>query len=404
MDITEMKSSVEDEVENLLPQLIEMSDWIADHPEIGSEEYQSSKLLAEELRDNGFQVDMGVEGMDTAFKAVYSSGTDGPKIAFLSEYDALPGVGHGCGHNIIGTASVGAGIALSKIIGELGGEVWVVGTPAEEGHGPSAGAKRRMAEAGFFDPVDLVLMVHPCSGNSNVAAEFLAVTGVMVEFTGKAAHAAADPHEGVNALNAAVLTYMAIQANRQQLRRDADPVIHGIITEGGLASNVIPDRAALRFGVRSSDDSYVPELVELVVNSAKGAAIQTGCEVDTSVSTGLKSSIPNEPLQELFYDLFNELGVAVEPPEITDAKPPKGSSDFADVTHVVPGIHPMISIADSSIPMHSGDFAEATKTDRGHRGLEIGAKVLAMAAVELIGNPDLLEEVKNYFRKELNSE
>ncbi|MFP3951713.1 MAG: M20 family metallopeptidase [Candidatus Bathyarchaeia archaeon] len=399
MDIEATKSSVRDKVEEILPQLIEISDWLADNPELGSEEYKSSKLLAEELEDNGFRVEMGVEGMETAFKAVYTSGVDGPKIAFLSEYDALPGVGHGCGHNIIGTASVGAGIALSKIIHEIGGEVWVVGTPAEEGHGSSAGAKRRMAEAGFFEPVDVALMIHPCSGSSNVAAEFLAVTGVFVEFTGRSAHAAADPHEGVNALNAAVLTYMAIQANRQQLRRDADPVIHGIITEGGLASNVIPDRATLRFGVRSSDDSYVPELVDVVVNSAKGAAIQTGCGVDTSVSTGLKSSITNKPLQDLFYDLFRELGVEVEEPEITAAKPPKGSSDFADVTHVVPGIHPMISIADASVPMHSGDFAEATLTDRGHRGLEIGAVIFAMAAVELIERSDLLEEVKTAFKK-----
>lgn len=398
-DKESLKEAVRAEVDRLLPRLVEMSDWIGEHPELGSEEYEASRLLADELEKHGFEVERGFQGMETAFRATFSGEPGGPRIAFLAEYDALPGVGHGCGHNIIGTAGIGAGIATSKLMKGLAGEVVVFGTPAEEGHGPSAGAKKRMAEAGAFEDVDVAWMIHPTAGKSTVSNGFLAITGVGIEFKGKPAHAAASPHEGVNALNAAVLMFVAVHANRQQLRRDANAVVHGIITEGGLASNIIPDRAVLRFGVRSSDDGYVPELVKMVENSARGAAIATGCEVDIQTSAGLKSNIRYEPLEKLFFRILGELGEEVEDPVVTDSKPPLGSTDFADVTHAAPGIHPMISIAPEGVPGHSYEFTEATFTERGHRGLEIGAKAMAMAAVEVFTDPALLAEVKGAFEK-----
>jgi amidohydrolase len=381
-----------------MPRLIEMSDWIGKHPELGSEEVEASKLLAAELDNHGFKLEMGVLGMPTAFKAVIKGKGKGPKIAFLSEYDALPGIGHGCGHNMIGTSGLGAGIAVSKLMKGLPGEVWVVGTPAEEGHGPSSGAKKRMAEAGFFKGVDAVLMMHPM-GNSKitVATGFLAITGINLVFTGKTAHAAADPFNGLNALNAAVLCFMAIHANRQQLKRGANPVVHGIITEGGLANNIIPDRAVMQFGVRSSDDTYVPTLVQMVENSAKGAAIATGCKVKITVSPGLKSNVRNPPLEKLFVKVYKELGIEAEDPDYTAAQPPGGSTDFTDLSHAIPGMHTMVGFTKADITGHSRELCAATMTDEGHKGIDVGAKVLALAGVEVLVDAKLRADIKAAF-------
>ena len=398
-DTVSLKKSVQNELDAIMPRLKELKDKIGRNPELGSEEYESSSILVEELRSHGFKVEYPFFEMDTAFKAVYKGSENGPVIAILCEYDALPGVGHGCGHNIIGTAGIGAGIAVSKMMKGLAGEVWVIGTPAEEGHGPYAGAKVRMALGGVFDGVDVSYMIHPSTGKSMVTANFLAVKGVGIEFKGRTAHAAADPHNGVNALNAAMITYMSIHANRQQLRGDANAVIHGIVTEGGLASNIIPDKAVLRFGVRSSDDTYVPTLVDTVVNCAKGAALATGCEVEFTLSNGLKSNIHNKPLEDLFQRVFGELGVEYRDPLELATVPPGGSTDFADVTHVVPGIHPMIGIGGEGYTMHSTDFAGHTLTPEGDKGLEVGAKTLAMASIEILTDPDLLAEIKAEFER-----
>ncbi|MFA5868874.1 MAG: M20 family metallopeptidase [Candidatus Bathyarchaeia archaeon] len=398
VDVKVLKEKIKGEVDAAMPRLVEMSDWIGKHPELGSEEVEASKLLAGELGRHGFKVEMGVLGMPTAFKAVYRGKGKGPRIAFLCEYDALPGVGHGCGHNMIGTSGLGAGIAVSKLMKGLPGELWVVGTPAEEGHGPSSSAKKKMAEAGFFKGVDAVMMIHPM-GNSKmtVATGFLAITGINLVFTGKTAHAAADPYNGLNALNAAVLCFMAIHANRQQFKRAANPVVHGIITEGGLANNIIPDRAVMQFGVRSSDDSYIPTLVKMVEDSAKGAAIATGCEVKITVSPGLKSNVRNPPLEKLFVKGFKELGVEAEDPDYTAAQPPGGSTDFTDLSHAVPGMHAMVGFTKAEITGHSRELCAATLTEEGHRGIEIGAKVLALAGVEVLTDAKLRAEIKDAF-------
>jgi amidohydrolase len=397
-DTSKLKTMVQAEADKVFDELKKAKDLIGENPELGSEEDKSSEILVGLLRNHGFEVEYPFFGMHTAFKAIKKGKKEGPVVAILAEYDALPGVGHGCGHNIIGTAGVGAGIAVCKLMGELPGEVWVIGTPAEEGHGPYGGSKVRMSKEGVFKDVDVCYMIHPMTGGkSMVTGNFLAVSGIRLEFAGKTAHAAADAHNGQNALNAAMVTYMAIHANRQQLRRDANPVVHGIVTEGGLASNIIPDRAVLQFGVRSSDDTYVPELLEMVINSAKGAAIATGCTVEYTTSTGLKSNIHNKGLEKLFQRMFDELGQEYMDPVEVAIMPPGGSTDFADVTHVVPGIHPMIGIKTGPMPMHSAAFAEATLTPEGDKGLEAGVKVLAMASVEIMTKPELLKEIKEEF-------
>jgi amidohydrolase len=400
VDVKTLKEKAKRDVDTITLRLIEMSDWIGKNPELGSEEVEASKLLAGELVKHGFKVEMGVLGMPTAFKTIKKGNGKGPKIAFLCEYDALPGVGHGCGHNMIGTSGLGAGIAVAKLMRGLPGEVWVVGTPAEEGHGPSSGAKKRMAEAGFFKGVEAVMMMHPM-GNSKatVATGFLAITGIKIEYTGRTAHAAADPQNGLNVLNAAVICFMATHANRQQLRRDANPVVHGIITEGGLASNIIPDRAVLQFSVRSSDDAYISTLVQMVKNSAKGAAIATGCEVKVTVSPGLKSNVRNPPLEKLFVKAYKELGIEAEDPDSTATQPPGGSTDFTDLSHFVPGMHTMLGFTKTNITSHSRELCTATMTEDGHRGVEIGAKVLALAGVEVLTDEKLRAEIKDAFDK-----
>ena len=398
MNKDHLKESVTNEVDRLLSRLVVISDSIADNPELGSEEYKSSKLLMDELEKHGFEVERGILGMDTAFRAVYEGKAQGPRFAFITEYDALPGIGHACGHNIIGTAGVGAGIAVSKLMKDISGEVIVLGAPAEEGHGPSAGSKKRMVEAGVFDDIDIAVQLHPTPGKSEVSYSVLATAGTTITFLGKPAHAAASPHEGLNALNAAVLTFMAVQANRQQLRRDANPVIHGIITEGGIVSNIIPDRAVLKYGVRSSDDDYVPELIKIVENSAKGAAIATGCELKTEKRAGMRSNLRNKPLESLLYDILRELGEDVEELAISAARIPQASTDFAEVTHALPALQIKIHIAPEGIAWHTPEFAEAAKSEAGHKGLEIGAKALAITAVEIFSDPDLLNKIKEAHR------
>jgi amidohydrolase len=397
-----LKNKVVEESEKIFEEMWPLKNEIGKNPELGSEENLASELLANALKKHGFEVEYPFQGMHTAFKAVFKGKKTGPKIAILAEYDALPGVGHGCGHNIIGTAGIGAGIAVSKIMPEMPGEIWVIGTPAEEGHGPYGGSKVSMANNGVFDSVDVSYMIHPSTGLSQAQGNFLAVSGVGIEFKGKTAHAAADAHSGVNALNAAMITYMSVHANRQQLRRDANPVIHGIITEGGLASNIIPDRATLRFGVRSSDDTYVPELLEMVKNCARGAALATGCDVEFTTSNGLKSNIPLRTLEKLITDVWDELGHPFEDPVEVAIKPPGGSTDFADVTHIIPGIHPMIGITREDMPMHSVQFANCTLSDNGDKGLMVGIKTLALATIKILSEPDHLKNIKAEFKEKRN--
>jgi amidohydrolase len=402
-NIDSLKTEIQETVDKLLPELITLKNKIGENPELGSEEENSSKILVEYLEKQGFNVEYPFLNMHTAFKAVKKGKKEGPTIAILCEYDALPGIGHGCGHNIIGTAGIGAGTAIGKTLDKIPGDIWIIGTPAEEGHGPYGGSKVRMSESGVFDEVDVCYMVHPSPSETIVMGNFLAISGARLTFHGKTAHAAADAHNGANALNAATLTHMAIHANRQQLRRDANPVVHGIITEGGLANNIIPDKAVMTVGVRSSDDNYIPALIEMVSNSAKGAALATGCTVDIESGRGLKSNLENKALEGLFRRLFDELGQPYKPLVEAASIPPGGSTDFSDVTHVVPGIHPLIGMGVEDVPGHSKALADLTLTEKGDRNLEISIKSMAMAAVELKLDPELLREVKEEFEsKRLN--
>ena len=396
VDLKELKDRVQEAVEAQRERLFEVSRWLYENPELGSEEFKAAELLMGELEEHGFDVERGLYGMPTAFCATYRGKGDGPRVAVIAEYDALPGVGHGCGHNLISASAIGAGIAASKVIDGLDGEVFVVGTPAEEGRGPSGGSKVIMANKGFWDDIDAAVMLHPSSRYS-VGGGALGIWGVRMEFEGQTSHAAASPHKGVNALNAATLAFMATHMLRQEARRDANLVIHGIITEGGLASNIIPDRAVCEFGVRSSDEEYLEEMVDKVARCAEGAALAMGAKVTVTKGKGYSGKKINEPLAEVLWNNYASQGVEIVPWQESVRGMPMASTDFGDVSQRIPVTGSNIAVTKPGTPGHSKQLADASVTSEGLEAMIIGTKALAMTLVELLADPEKLKRAKEYF-------
>ena len=394
--LDELKGKVQEEVDEQRGRLREISGYIYENPELGSEEFKATELLTGELEKHGFEVEKGILGMPTAFSATYKGKGNGPRVAVIAEYDCLPGVGHGCGHNLIAASAVGAGIAVSRVMSEMEGEVVVVGTPAEEGHGPSGGAKVIMAENGFWDDIDAVVMLHPAS-RYVAGSRALGISSVVMEFEGQTSHAAASPHEGVNALNAATLAFMATHMLRQEARRDANLVIHGIISEGGLVSNIIPDRAVCNFGVRSSDDAYLDEMVDKVARCAEGAALAMGATVKITKRKGYSGKKVNEPLVEVLWNNYAAQGVQIRPWQETINGMPMASTDFGDVSQKIPAAGSSIAVTEPGTPGHSVQMADATMTEKGQEAMIVGTKALAMTLVELLVEPENLKRAKEYF-------
>lgn len=389
--IERLKERVVAEIEARRDALIQISDTIHANPELGFQEFQAAELLSGVLEQNGFSVERGVAGMETAFIAAAKGRDDGPILAFLGEYDALAGLGHACGHNIIGTAAVGAGLAMKAVLPELAGTVQVIGTPAEEG----GGGKVLMVEAGVFEAVDAAMMIHP-GGRNLLGRLALTAYGVTVEFFGKPAHAAAKPDEGINALDAMILTFNAIGALRQQLRDDAR--IHGIITHGGDAPNIVPEYTRAELIVRAADTPYATEVLEKVRACAEGAARATGARVDFRLSgPRYDARMPNPTLVRLFKENLVALGLEVE---LATGEERLGSSDIGNVSQVVPTIHPYIAIAPEEVGGHTAEFREAAASPAGHTGLIHAAKALAMTAVDLLAEPANLAEAKRTFEEQ----
>ncbi len=293
-----MKAKLQLELDKLEQDLIHISDYLYENPELGDEEYKSMALLTDLLENHHFQVEKGVVNRPTAFKAQFQSEKQGPTIAFLAEYDALPVVGHGCGHNLIGTMSVGAGIILSKLIHETGGKVIVLGTPAEE----TNGAKVAMSEQGIFENVDVALIVHP-GDQSYKSGESLAMDAIQFQYNGKSAHAAASPEKGINALDSVIQLFNGINALREHLPEGVK--IHGVISEGGKAANVVPDLAIAQFYIRSETRSLLDEVVKKVNNIAEGAAQMTGTKLTISnYELSYDNMITNQTLSDIFTKKF----------------------------------------------------------------------------------------------------
>lgn len=397
-DAERLKEAARKSVDGHGKRLIEIARYIHDNPELGSEEVKAYELLTSELEANGFEVQRRILDIPTAFCATFRGKGKGPRVAVLAEYDALPGVGHGCGHNLIAASAIGAGIAASEAMGDLNGEVLVVGTPAEEGHGPYAGSKVIMAERGFWDGVDAAIMLHPTSTRWAVGSKSLGIWTVKMEFQGQTSHAAASPHEGINALNAATLAYMATHMLRQEARRDANLVIHGIILEGGLASNVIPDRAVCDFGVRSSDEEYLEKMVGKVERCAEGAAMATGAKVTVTKKRLYSSMKLNLPLVQTLWQSYKDQGVDIADWRETVVGMPMASTDFGDVSQRTPSTGSYIKIAPEGTPGHSRQLAAASITKEGLDAMMIGTKALAMTLVELLAEPEKLRGAREYFK------
>ena len=396
VDLDSLKKIVKETVDEKRPVLEDIARYLYENPELGSEEFKAFEKITKVLEEHGFKVEKGVYDMPTAFVASYKGKSAGPRVAVLAEYDALPGVGHGCGHDLIAASGVGAGIAASKAIGDLAGEVLVIGTPAEEGHGPSAGSKVIMADHGLFDDIDGVVMLHP-SSSWGVGSQALGISKCNMVFKGQTSHAAASPHLGRNALNAATLAYMATHMLRQEARRDANLVIHGIITEGGTANNIIPDRAVVDFGIRSSDQEYLDEMVDKVARCGEGAALAMGVEVEITKNRFYSSKKINHPMVRTLWQNYKDQGVPVKDWHETVNSMPMASTDYGNVSQKTPSAGSYIKIAPEGTPGHSKQLADASMTKEGLDAMIVGTKALGMTLVELLAKPEILKEAKEYF-------
>lgn len=375
MGVWKLKSMIIEEVENIKQELCKISDFMYYNPELGNEEYEAMKLLTGMLSDHGFEIETGLVGKSTAFRGVYDSKKPGKTIGYLCEYDALPDIGHGCGHNMIGTMSVGAGIALSKVLDNCGGKIVVYGTPAEE----TDGGKVYMADAGLFDDLDAALILHPAD-KSYSSGSSLAMDAIEFSFTGKASHAASEPEAGINALDAVIMTFNGINALRQHVTSDVR--IHGIISEGGIAANIVPDKGVCRFYVRSKSRAYLDEVVEKVKDIARGAMSMTKASLEIK---NYEISYDNMKTDQVLSDMFQK---NMDLLEIDDLKPSResfGSIDMGNVSQKVAAIHPYIGLTEGLVA-HTKEFADFTITDKAHDRIGKGASALALTGFDIINN------------------
>jgi amidohydrolase len=382
----ELKVAAKDGVELQRQQLIRLSLNIHDNPELGFEEEKASVLLTSYLEDNSFHVERGIVGLATAFRATYGQGS--PRIALLAEYDALPTIGHGCGHNIIAASAVGAAVASKSIIDQLRGSIVVMGTPGEE----VLGGKIDMVKAGAFEEIDVAMMVHPNTLNM-AAIQTLACSSLEAEFFGRPAHAAAQPHKGINALDAMILAFTSINSLRQHIKADAR--VHGIITDGGEAPNIVPAHSAALFLIRALDDDYLAELKDKVLNCFRGASVASGARLEYRWRDRAYAPMKNNAtLAELFKQNLESLGRHAE---TFDPRFGLGSTDMGNVSQVTPSIHPTIAIAPPEVFIHTHEFASAAASEAGHEGLMDAAKAMSMTVADIL-QPGMLDRIRQEFQ------
>ena len=368
-----MKEILFNEGQKIKDRLAEISEYIYHNPELGNQEFKAVEILTSFLEEHYFNIEREFLNIKTAFRATFDSKKEGPTIGYLCEYDALPEIGHGCGHNMIGPMSAGAGVLLSKILDEVGGRIIVYGTPAEE----TDGAKVILAENGVFDELDVAMMVHPASETIR-SGDTIALYPLQFTYKGKTAHAAASPHEGINALNSVIQLFNGIDALRQHVTPDVR--MHGIITSGGVAANIVPDEAVAQFYFRAATKETLEDVVEKVKKIAEGAALMTGATLSMErYELPYDNLVTNENLSEAFNENLRILGIT----EIKEKKS-AGSSDIGNVSHITPTIHPYIGISDCYITGHSRALADATITPLGHERLLVGTLALAYTGYDVL--------------------
>jgi amidohydrolase len=382
-----MKDKIKNEIKSRMEELTGISRYLYENPELGDQEYKAVKLLTDYYAKNGFAVESPIYGLDTTFRAVYDSKKEGAHIAFFCEYDALPQIGHGCGHNLISAMSTGAALGLKSVLDEIGGKISVFGTQAEE----TSGVKGTLADEGAYDGVTVAMMAHP-NAVSAESGSSLALNAIKFEYFGKTAHAAAVPEKGINALDGVILLYNGINALRQHVTSDVR--IHGIISSGGAAPNIVPDYAEAKFYIRAREKKNLEVVVAQVKNIAEGAALMTGASVKYgNFENSYDDLLTNKALSNLFSANLRALGER----EIQPASGGVGSIDMGNVSHAVPAIHPWIGVGDPSLIIHSREFASHTMTEAGKATILKGAGALAMTAYDVITSKADQDRIKAEF-------
>jgi len=380
-----LKQSAQKTVDTESATLKKLALKIHRHPEAGYQEFKASGWLTEYLEKHGFTVQNGFYNIPTAFRATYGQGK--PRMGLFAEYDALPGIGHGCGHNLICTTACGAAVASKAAADEFDGQIIVFGTPAEE----TVGAKVEMSEKGAFSDLDAAILVHPGVADQ-ATMPTLALIGMHVEFFGKSAHASANPEMGINALDAMIRAFNNIDSLRKNMQKSAR--IHGIITDGGRAANIVPDYAAGEFMVRATTDAYLEELKNKVLGCFEKAATVTGARFTYQLHQKYSAMKTNRTLASLYVKNMKKLGRTVYYPNPNE---PRVSTDMGNVSQIVPAIHPMIAIATPDISIHSAGFTSAAASEKGVEGMLDAAKAVAMTIVDILSDHALLEKIKNEF-------
>ena len=379
-------------VDTLADELERLSHQIHENPELAFQEVKAAGWLTAFLERHGARVERGVGGLPTAFTATIDGAGPGPTVAIMAEYDALPNIGHACGHNVIATSGVGAGAALAVALRALpfAGRVQVIGTPAEEG----GAGKVKLMDAGVFKDVDCAMMIHGRPG-TQVWRPSLGIVKVKCEFFGKAAHASSWPWRGVNALNAMIQLFVSLDMMRQQVRPEAR--IHGVITKGGDQANIIPEHTAAEFYLRAPEREYCKELLRRFEAVAEGAATATGCTVKVTADPIIHDPLkPNFAMAELFRKNLERIDFPEDP---DDGEAGYGSTDCGNVSQALPTIHPYIRICPDGVPGHSREMAEWAKSPLARTGMVAAAKSLAMTALDLLAHPAELARAKAEFAK-----
>lgn len=398
MDKNEKKALVRKLEEELASEFEAISAFIYDHPELGGEEFESANYLVEYLRKKDFRVRYPYGNEKTAFRADKGNG-EGPVIAVLAEYDALPGFGengepaHACGHNWIAAVAAGTGAVLGEMTEEFNGTISVIGTPAEETYG----GKIMMLEEGLFDDVDIVLEAH-MEERTDIMAPALAMDSLRFSFKGRAAHAAQYPHEGINALDAVQLTFSGINAMRQQVTPDIR--IHGIITNGGQAVNIVPEKAECEFYVRGKKRAYVNQITERVINCAKGASLMTGAELEISHPDPSFDDIVTIPvLGEIAAENMQENGFTQV---YREWDPAPGSTDVGNVSNHVPTLYTEIGLEDGVLfKVHNEEAVKYADSSYAHSRLHQIIRSFAGIALDLFENPELVKKAKKQLEEQL---
>lgn len=384
-NLEKLKKIMVKTIDGIMPELEEIAMDLYNHPEIGGKEERTSEILKNYIAQKGFDVLENYYDYPYAFKATYDTGKKGATIGFFAEFDALPEIGHGCGHNLICTSAIAAACGLKSVINELGGKIVLFGTPDEE----YVGSKAVLAPKGAFDEADVGIMIHPGS-ETLIGGTSLALEGLQIEFYGKNAHAANAPEEGINALDAANLFYLMVNLEKQYY---PDSNIYGIMKETGIKSNIIPDLATLQFSVRAWTQKTFLEIKDMINRCAQAAALVTKCQYKVFTFEIAYESLNNN---RTMTALFEKNLVTFGEKEIEHKSFP-GSTDMGNVSNRIPSIHPSVKIDGCYSALHTKEFADATISEGGKRCIERSGKTMAATAIDILNNPAILNKIKDEF-------